>query len=257
MHAMSDDAEQLALRALEMLELLALNHDDSEERIINLCKRALTPVGAVAAVCVAPRFVCLARTALDRLRARQVRVVAQVNFPWANDSVDMVVREARAALVSGADEIDVVYPFRTLLAGNAPLVTELLAACKAECGSRASFTVTLEAGELRDPQLIRSACRDAIAAGADFIKSCTDRLVAPVSPQIVRIMLESIAETGGLVGCKIVGGVRTLNDARPLMSLASSRFSSAWCSPQRVRIGGSVLLDDLLVSLGVLEAGRY
>lgn len=254
---MSNDVEQLALQALKLLELMALSHDDTEERIISLCKRAQTPVGAVAAVCVAPRFVCLARTTLDRLRAREVRVVAQVNFPWANDSVELVVRETHAALFSGADEIDVVYPFRTFLAGNTRLVTELLGACKAECGSRASLTVTLEAGELRDPQLIRSACRDAIGAGADFLKSCTDRLVAPVTPQTVRIMLESIAETGGLVGCKIAGGVRTLNDARPLMTLASSRFSAAWCAPQRVRVGGSVLLDDLLVNLGVLEAGGY
>lgn len=254
---MTDDAEQLALRTLEMLELLTLNHDASEERIVRLCKRALTPVGAVAAVCVAPQFVCLARTTLDRLRAPHVRVVAQVNFPWANDSLDMVVRETRAALFSGADEIDVVYPFRTLLAGNSPLARALLSACKSECGDRASLTVTLEAGELRDPQLIRSACRDATGAGADFLKSCTDRLVAPVTSQMVRIMLESIAETGGLVGCKIAGGVRTLNDARPLVSLARSRFSSAWCAPQRVRVGGSVLLDDLLVNLGVLEAGGY
>lgn len=254
---MTDDAEQLALQALEMLELLALNHDDSEERIISLCKRAQTPVGAVAAVCVAPRFVCLARTTLDRMRAREVRVVAQVNFPWGNDSMELVVQQTRAALFSGADEIDVVYPFRTLLAGNTALVTELLGACKAECGSRASLTVTLEAGELRDPQLIRGACRDAIGAGADFLKSCTDRLVTPVTPQTVRIMLECIAETGGLVGCKIAGGIRTLNDARPLVSLAKGRFSPAWCSPQRVRIAGSVLLDDLLVNLGVLEADGY
>lgn len=254
---MTEDAEQLALQALGLLELQLSGRDDAEERIVNLCNRAVTPVGAVAAVSVAPRFVCLARTTLDRLRARDVRVVAQVNYPGGNGSVEAVTAETRAALFAGADDVEMVYPFSALLGGNPHAGRELVAACKAECGRTAGLCVTLESAELRDPQLLRSACRTAIDAGADFLKSCTDRLVPPVTPQAVRIMLESIAETGGQVGLKMVGGIRTLDDARPLMRLAASRFSATWCSAQRVRLGGAVLLDDLLVRLGVVETGGY
>lgn len=254
---MTDDTEQRAFHALGLLELHTGGHMGCEERIVSLCRRGVTSVGNVAGVCVMPRFVCLARTTLDRLQARDVKVIAQVNFPSGNGHRDTVVNDIRAALFSGADEIELLYPFRALLSGNAQSGQEMIAACKAECGHLASLVVNLESGELRDPQLVRSASRDAIAAGADFLKSCTDRLVTPVTPQAARIMLEAIAEGGGLVGYKVAGGIRSLSDAWPLLALAANRFNPSWVSLQRVRLGGAVLLDDLLMQLGVLEAGGY
>lgn len=254
---MSVDDEPLAHQAISLLELLAFNQEDTEQRIINLCHSALTPVGPVAGVCVYPHFVCLARATLDRLQARQVRVIGLVNFPAGRANVELAVQETRAVLLSGADEVDVVYPFRALLSGDARLGPELVAACKAECANRAPLTVTLETGDLRDPQLIRNASRAAITSGADFIKTCTGRLVAPATPQAARIMLESIAEIGGQVGLKVAGGLRTVDDAQAFLALARGRFGAQWISPQRVRLGATSLLGDSLARLGLLGADDF
>lgn len=255
-HLTTDD-ERLARQALSLLELFALNHDETEHRIVGVCQRAVTPLGPVAAVCVYPRFVCLARTMLDRFQARDVRVVAVVNFPYGGVNAATVVSETRAAVTAGADEIDLVYPYRTLLAGDRQAGMDLLQACKSTCATGVTLTATLETGELRDPQLIRDACRDAILSGADFIKTSTGKSLTHATSQAARIMLECIAEVGGQVGFKAAGGVRTLADATLFMNLAHARFGPLWVKPERVRLGASSLLDDLLARLGVLEAPGF
>ncbi|RMQ44197.1 Deoxyribose-phosphate aldolase [Pseudomonas cichorii] len=254
MKEMTADDERLALQALSLLELFAFSRDDSEQRIVGMCQRAVTPLGQVAAVCVAPRFVCLARTTLDRLLAPGVRVVALVNFPYGGSSIEPVLSEVRAAVMSGADEIDVVYPFHALLYGDQQTGMDMITACKAACGNSVTLTVTLETGGLRDPQIILQACRSAILFGADFLKTSTGKGLASTTPQAVRIMLESIAEVGGQVGFKAAGGIRTFGDARVFMEMARSRFGPQWVNVDRVRLGASSLLGDLLARLGILES---
>lgn len=256
MNTITTDNEQLARQAIALLELFALNNDDTEQRVMGICQRALTPLGPVAAVCVSPRFVCLARTTLDRLMAHSVSVVAAVNFPHGGVLIESVASETRAAIVSGADEIDVVYPFRALLSGDLQIGLDLVSACKAMCSNGIKLTVTLETGELCDPQLIRTACQTAIEAGANFIKTSTGKAVTHATPQAARIMLESIAEVGGQAGFKAAGGIRTLEDARLFMQLAQARFGAQWTGADRVRLGASSLLDDLLVHLGVHQSAN-
>ncbi len=74
--------QQLAHQAIGLLDLTSLSNDDDAERIVSLCRRAMTPFGPVAAVCVFPRFVTLARQTLDSLGAQVVRVATVVNFPY-------------------------------------------------------------------------------------------------------------------------------------------------------------------------------
>ncbi|MCT8594314.1 integrase arm-type DNA-binding domain-containing protein, partial [Glaesserella parasuis] len=39
------------------------------------------------------------------------------NFPHGNDDIDIAVAETKAAVAYGADEVDVVFPYRALIAG--------------------------------------------------------------------------------------------------------------------------------------------
>ncbi|CAM3095822.1 deoxyribose-phosphate aldolase [Pseudomonas floridensis] len=251
MTAITADNERLARQAIALMELFALNHDDTEQRIVGVCQRAVTPFGAVAAVCVQPRHVSLARTTLDRLQAREVNVVAVINFPHGGRGIESAVSETRAALMGGADEVDVVYPFGALLCGDQQAGTELISACKSVLDPRIKLTVTLETGELRDSENIHTACRCAIEAGADFVKTSTGKAARHATPQAARIMLECIADIGGQVGFKVAGGLRTFEEARLFMQLAQARFGAHWTSSERVRLGGSSLLDDLLARLGL------
>lgn len=253
---MTSQEEQLARQMIGLLDLTSLNFDDNEERIIDLCQRAVTPLGAVAAVCVYPRFVQLARRTLNDLNADNVRVASVVNYPYGGSNIQSAIAETRVALISGADEIDLMYPYRTLLTGDRQAAMDLVAACKATCGERAILKVILETGELKDPQIIRKACVDVIAAAADFIETSSGKVSVNATPQAARIILEVIAEVGGQAGFKATGGIRTFEDARIYLDLARARFGPCWVNVNRVRLGASSVLDDLLTRLGVLAPGR-
>ncbi|KPA91516.1 MULTISPECIES: deoxyribose-phosphate aldolase [Pseudomonas] len=240
---------QLAHQALGLLDLTSLSNDDDAERIVSLCQRAMTPFGPVAAVCVFPRFVALARKTLDGLGAPGIRVATVVNFPYGGPNVASAVSETEAVLRAGANEVDLVYPYRSLLMGDTQTGLTMVSACRDLCTGRARLKVILETGELRDPQMIRQASQDAIAAGADFLKTSTGKVLVNATEQAVRIMLEAIAERGGLVGLKAAGGIRTLADARTYIELARSRFGAGWVDADHLRLGASGLLDELLAHL--------
>ena len=247
----SEVDEALAQQVIGILELASLNADDTPQRIIALCQRALTPVGHVAAICVLPRFAGLARRTLDSLCARDIKVVAAVNFPGGSPCVSSADMEAHAAIVAGADEIDVVYPFHALLGGDKQVGAEIVNACRVRCGNNGVLTVTLETGVLRDPQVIHGASCVAIQEGANFLKTSTGKQAVNPTAQASRILIAAIAESGAHVGLNVSGNVRTLNEARVHMDLVRARFGLRWLEQGRLRLGSTSLLDDLLVHLGL------
>ncbi|SER78328.1 deoxyribose-phosphate aldolase [Pseudomonas sp. NFACC02] len=251
MSRMNEGDEAWAQKAIALLELTSLNADDTAERVVALCERAQTPVGNVAAVCVSSRFAGLARRTLDAAKARDIKVVAAVNFPNGGASVATVASETQAAVLAGADEIDLVYPFNAHLAGDKQIGPEMIAACKAQCGRPGMLTVTLETGVLRDPQLIHDVCRMVIREGVAFLKTSNGKQIVSATPQAARILIEAIAELGSQVGFKASGNVRTVTEARTYLEMAQARFGPYWLEQKRMRLGGSSLLDDLLMRLGV------
>ncbi|MDB6143973.1 MAG: deoC [Pseudomonas sp.] len=256
MKAMTLQEEQLAREMIELLELSTLNIDDDAERITALCQRATTPVGQVAAVCVYPRFVQLARSTLDDLGAGGVRVCAVANFPYASANIKAAVADIRAGLVSGANEIDLMYPYRALQTGDRQGAIEFVEACRITCADHARLKVILETGELKDPQIIRMACEDVIAAGVDFVGTSSGKVGLTTTPQAVRILLEVIADVGGQASIKVAGGIRNFEEARHYLDLIRARFGPHWVNANRVRFGVSAVLDEMLTRLGVLAPGR-
>ena len=78
-----------------------------------------------AAICIWPRFVAQARgRSSDPTIA--VKIATVVNFPSGDMEVADVVAEAREAIADGADEIDLVIPYRALLAGDEQAVTDMV-----------------------------------------------------------------------------------------------------------------------------------
>ena len=241
----------IAKRALACLDLTSLNDDDTTGAIDALCDRALAPAPGVAvrpaAVCVYPRFVaqCAAR-----VQGSGVRVAAVANFPTGDGSVDVVLDEAEASLRHGANEIDVVIPFRAYLAGTHD--NGVVRAVSELCHERgALLKVILETGALGDSELIKDAALDAVAAGADFLKTSTGKLEPGATPEAVRAMLEVIVESraagGRSVGLKVSGGVRTVADAAVYFALADEHLGEA--VPANFRIGASGLLNDIALVL--------
>ena len=194
-----------AARALPLLDLTSLNDSDSDAVVYQLCRRAVTPHGQVAAVCVWPRFVPLC---CKTLAGSGVKVAAVVNFPHGRADQDCAVAETRAALAYGSDEVDLVFPYTAWLNGDVRAATDLVEACKSICGATITMKVIIETGCLRSAENIESASLDAIAAGANFIKTSTGKVSVNATLEAAAVMLGAIKSTGGNVGFKAAGGVR-------------------------------------------------
>ena len=244
------DLQQAAQRALQLMDLTTLNDNDTDASVIGLCHQAKSPAGHTAAVCVYPRFVPVARKTLKEIGAVDIKIATVTNFPHGNDDIGIAVAETKAAVAYGADEVDVVFPYRALMAGNQEIGFELVKACKAACGDNVLLKVIIESGELKTPELIRSASEIAIAAGADFIKTSTGKVAVNATPEAAKIMLEVIKEKNPAVGFKAAGGVKNAEQAADYLALAESVLGENWVSAKTFRFGASSLLGSLLQTLG-------
>ena len=240
-----------ALRALKLMDLTTLNDDDTDAKVIELCKNAKSPVGNTAAVCIYPRFIPVAKKQLREQGTPEVRIATVTNFPHGNDDIEIAVAETKAAVAYGADEVDVVFPYRALMAGNEEVGFELVKQCKAACGD-IMLKVIIETGELKTEELIKKASELSIKAGADFIKTSTGKVPVNATPEYAEIMLNVIKDMGveKTVGFKPAGGVRTAEDAQQYLDMADRILGAEWADNMHYRFGASSLLANLLHTLG-------
>ncbi|MBA0169687.1 deoxyribose-phosphate aldolase [Pectobacterium versatile] len=242
-----------AQRALALMDLTTLNEDDTDEKVTALCRQANSPAGKTAAICIYPRFIPLAKKILREQGTPDIRIATVTNFPHGNDDVAIAVAETKAAIAYGADEVDVVFPYRALIAGNAQIGFELVQACKAVCqDAHVLLKVIIETGELKQEALICQASEIAIDAGADFIKTSTGKVPVNATPESAAIMLKAIRDkgVGERVGFKAAGGVRNAEDAAIYLQLADDIMGAEWATAQHFRFGASSLLASLLTTLG-------
>lgn len=238
-------------QALTLMDLTALNDEDTPETIIALCRSARTPVGTTAAVCIYPRFVALAKKTLAELGLDGVRVATVTNFPAGSADSDTALAETRAAIASGADEVDVVFPYKALMAGDEQIGLELVRRCRAACGGTVTLKVIIESGELKNAGLIQKASQLAIAGGADFIKTSTGKVPVNATLEAARLMLETIKASGRDVGFKAAGGIRTAAEAQAYLQQAEQIMGRNWINGNHYRFGASSLLNSLLLDLGL------
>ena len=234
-----------ARRAIEMIDLTDLSDDHSPDGIDGLCARARAH--GTAAVCVWPEFVA---TCASQLAGSGVRVATVVNFPSGDGEVADVVSTTQDALADGADDVDLVLPYRAFLAGDLDTATAMVRAVAAEVAAPRILKVILESGAYGDGDQVRAAAALAIEAGADFVKTSTGKIPAGASLEAARAMLDAVASSGRPVGLKPSGGIRTYDEAMAYIDLADSVMGDGWATPATFRFGASGLLDALLAELG-------
>jgi deoxyribose-phosphate aldolase len=246
--AIAQKAEPFSIstkKIISVMDLTSLNDSDDKTVIDNLCTKANTSQGKVAAVCVYPQFVKQAKT---RLTSTTIKVATVANFPQGNASVQVVTADIVKALADGADEIDVVIPYKAYLANRSDSVKDFVDACKQAC-QQAKLKVILETGALQSMELIAKASQDAIHAGADFLKTSTGKITIGATLEAAAVMLLAIQAAqaqGKTLGFKASGGIRTPAQAASYLKLAQLIMGETWVSPQTFRFGASGLLDQLL-----------
>lgn len=250
--------------AIRCIDLTTLEGKDSRGRVRSLCAKARNPrpgwpnVPSVAAVCVYPNLVPVAKEALRGTSVKVASVAAA--FPSGLSSLEVKLADTAAALESGADEIDMVIDRGAFLSGEAGTVFAEIVAVKQLCGN-AHLKVILETGELGTYDNIRRASDLALDAGADLIKTSTGKVGTNATFPTALVMCEAIRDfarrTGERRGLKVAGGVRNTKQALTYLVIVKETLGDAWLTPDRFRIGASSLLDDLLMQLEKEETGHY
>jgi len=263
-----------ALRlAIAMCDLTTLEGADTVEKVRRLCSRARNPytprpgmpdaetVAAppVAAVCVYPTFISVAKEALQ---GTPIKVAAVgTAFPSGQYPFHLRLADVKWAIREGADEIDMVINRGAFLQGDYRRVFDEIAKVKDACGERVHLKVILETGELGDYDAIRKAAHIALMAGADFIKTSTGKIQPAATLPATLVMMEAVRDfydiTGHAVGIKPAGGIRTAKDAIRYLVLLNETLGAEWLTPQRFRFGASALLNDLLRQLIKQLTGSY
>jgi len=240
------DLTAVARRALPLVDLTTLTGEEDEDQIVDLCRRASTPAGDVAAVCVYPKWV---NVCVRELAGRDVFVAAVANFPEGALDADRALHDTELAREDGADEVDVVLPFAAWLAGDERGALLVVEQVRGALPAPARLKVILETGALGDQATIRAASYAVLGVGADFVKTSTGKRSPGATPEAARTVLEAIAAHGG-GGFKASGGVRSAEDAATYLARADELLGPDWATPATFRLGASSLVDDLAARLG-------
>lgn len=240
------DRAAVARRALGLVDLTSLNDADDGDTVVRLCDKAQTPAGNVAAICIWPLYVAIAKS---NLRGTGIKVATVVNFPGGTFSAEKVADEIAEARADAADEIDVVMFYPDIIQGSGSRAYDHLVACREACGP-VPMKVILETGSIAKPVLIAKAAKIAVEAGADFLKTSTGKVPVGATPRAARILLEACRDAGRRVGFKASGGIRDVKGAHDYLALADHVCGPDWATPETFRFGASGLVDALLAELG-------
>jgi deoxyribose-phosphate aldolase len=250
--------------ALSMIDLTTLEGQDTHGKVTQLCQKAIHVHNSmpglphVAAVCVYPTMVAVARRALA---GHDIKVASVATaFPSGMAPLAVKLEETRIAVQEGADEVDMVISRGAFLEGKYQLVFDEIVAVKEACGP-AHLKVILETGELGTLDRVRRASVLAMHAGADFIKTSTGKVQPAATLPVTLVMLQAIRDyyhaTGRRVGMKPAGGIAKAKLSLQYLVMLRETLGQDWLTPELFRFGASSLVNDILMQLEKQATGAY
>lgn len=213
-HEFSDEAPAFDLTPL--IDHTLLKAEARAGQVDRLCDEAVEH--GFASVCLNPAWVIRAEA---RLRSSQVRVCTVVGFPLGATTPTQKAFEAASSVEAGATEVDMVVPLGQALAGDwAAVGAELTRVRKAVPRGQAVLKLILETCLLSEAQKVQ-ACRLAVAAGLDFVKTSTGFSTGGATEADVALMRRTV---GTACGVKASGGIRTYEEALRMVQAGATRL---------------------------------
>ncbi len=147
-------------------------------------------------------------------------VAVVCGFPSGKHTSAVKAAEAAESVAQGADEVDMVIDIGAALAGDFAAVEADIAAVRAAIKG-SLLKVIIESAALTDEAIV-GACRAAVAAGADFVKTSTG--FHPSGGASVHAVALMRATVGPDIGVKASGGIRTADAALAMIAAGASRL---------------------------------
>lgn len=210
------------LNIAQYIDQTLLSQDATVEEVVKFCEEAKK--FNFYAVCVQP---CRVPDAVETLKNSDIKVAAVTGFPCGATFTDIKVLETEKCLELGANEIDMVMNIGALKEKNLELVkSDIQKISETVKKYKAVLKVIIETGLLTDEEKTL-ACKLAVEAGADFVKTSTGmtKNSKPASVEDVNLMHETVKPAG--VKVKASGGIKDYATAKAMIEAGASRIGTS------------------------------
>ena len=164
--------------------------------------------------------VCVSPSMLPIDDPEGLHVACVCGFPSGAHKAEVKAAEAAQAVRDGADEIDMVVNLALVKQADWDGVRADIAAVRAACPDSV-LKVIIESAVLTDEEIVET-CKQAEAAGADFVKTSTGfHPSGGASVHAVELMRQTV---GDRLGVKASGGIRDAQSALAMIEAGASRL---------------------------------
>ncbi len=200
-----------------LIDHTVLRPDATKADVLRLCQEA-REFGFIV-IFVPP---CYIDEAVEAVVGTTIRVGIPVGFPLGGHTTATKVAEAIEGVARGATVLDMVINVSRLKSGDYDLVrgdmAEVVQATKG-----VEHKVILETCCLTREEKI-AACRLAVEAGMDYVKTSTGFASAGATVEDVRLMKDTVA---GRVKVKASGGIRDLKTTLAMLEAGADRIGTS------------------------------
>ena len=194
-----------------------LKPDTQKDQVKKICDEAKQY--HFASVCVNQYYTAFVKSELED---SDVKVCTVVGFPLGAVSKEVKAFETKKAINDGADEIDMVINIGALKDGLEDVVYEDIKEV-VEAANGTTVKVIIETCLLSDIEK-ELACKLAVKANADFVKTSTGFSTGGATVEDVRLMKEAV---NGKAKVKASGGVRDYEDAMAVIEAGADRIGAS------------------------------
>jgi deoxyribose-phosphate aldolase len=200
-----------------LIDHTVLRPEATEADVLRLCREAKEHRFTV--IFVPP---CYVDEAVAAVAGAAVRVGIPIGFPLGGHTTKVKVAEAVEAVSRGASVLDMVINVSRLKSGDHDGVRRDIAEV-VSATPNVEHKVILETCYLTSQEKV-TACRLAVEAGADYVKTSTGFGAAGATIEDVRLMKTAVA---GRAKVKASGGIRDWKTAQALLEAGADRIGTS------------------------------
>lgn len=201
----------------ELIDHTVLRPDATRTDVLRLCREARDQGFLV--IFVPP---CYVDEAVAAVAGTTIRVGIPIGFPLGGHTTKAKVAEATEAVARGARVLDMVINVSRLKSGDEDYVRRDIAEV-VRATPTVEHKVILETCYLTTQEKL-AACRLAVEAGADYVKTSTGFGPVGATVEDVRLMKQAVA---GRAKVKASGGIRDWNSALAMLEAGADRIGTS------------------------------
>lgn len=201
----------------ELIDHTLLRPESTRSDVLRLCREAMEHGFTV--IFVPP---CYAGEAAETVAGSMVRVGIPVGFPLGGHATATKVAEALEGVERGATVLDMVINVSRLKSGDFDAVRRDIAEV-VQSTPDAEHKVIVETCYLTDQEKV-TACRLAVEAGADYVKTSTGFGAGGATAADVKLMKGAV---GGKAKVKASGGIRDWSTTLAMLEAGADRIGTS------------------------------